>query len=194
MYFTVGLTFAETKISSQIRDTLAFRSRKIANPDESYDFRASSEVELSQTVDLTDNLRLEAGAERHGMETSQAQEEKAEERLTPSGTVKVRLNRGKEPSASLHEAEVMQLQAGQSQYVFYCKELKKRFLSSPSETNENDEMKGVLNGVTFGIKKNEIFGLIGPNGAGKSTLINIITSQIDQDSGEFIVNCSHSAG
>lgn len=45
--------------------------------------------------------------------------------------------------------------------------------------------------VSFGIKKNEIFGLIGPNGAGKSTLIKIITSQLQQDAGEYVVSSAY---
>lgn len=32
-----------------------------------------------------------------------------------------------------------------------------------------------IEGVSFSIKKNDIFGIIGPNGAGKTTLFNVIT-------------------
>ena len=41
----------------------------------------------------------------------------------------------------------------------------------------------VLAGVTFEAKEREIFGLLGPTGAGKTTIINILTSQLDADSG-----------
>lgn len=41
-----------------------------------------------------------------------------------------------------------------------------------------------VDGVSFEIKKGEIFGIIGPNGAGKTTLFNLITGNIPADSGE----------
>ena len=41
----------------------------------------------------------------------------------------------------------------------------------------------VLSGVDFEVKEKEIFGLLGPSGSGKTTLINILTHQMDIDSG-----------
>ena len=46
----------------------------------------------------------------------------------------------------------------------------------------------VLNGISLGIGKGEIFGLLGPSGAGKTTLIKILTGQLPQDSGTAIIN------
>lgn len=43
-----------------------------------------------------------------------------------------------------------------------------------------------LNGVSFSIPRNSIFGLLGPNGAGKTTLIRIITKIFAADSGNII--------
>ena len=40
-----------------------------------------------------------------------------------------------------------------------------------------------VSGVSFKVKKGEIFGLLGPNGAGKSTTINILTGLLEKDSG-----------
>ncbi|HLC86112.1 MAG TPA: ABC transporter ATP-binding protein [Candidatus Nanoarchaeia archaeon] len=45
-----------------------------------------------------------------------------------------------------------------------------------------------LKGLTFNVKKNEIFGILGPNGAGKSTLIKILTCFQDKTSGEVKID------
>ena len=49
------------------------------------------------------------------------------------------------------------------------KDLKKFFKTETGETIH------AVDGITFGVKKGEIFGLLGPNGAGKTTAINVIT-------------------
>jgi branched-chain amino acid transport system ATP-binding protein len=41
-----------------------------------------------------------------------------------------------------------------------------------------------LDGVSFGIRRNEILGLIGPNGAGKTTFFNVMTGVYQPTSGE----------
>jgi len=50
----------------------------------------------------------------------------------------------------------------------------------------------VLKGVTFDTRESEIFGLLGPSGAGKTTIINILTRQLEPDSGECRVAVSNS--
>ena len=40
-----------------------------------------------------------------------------------------------------------------------------------------------LNSISFKIGEGEIFGFLGPSGSGKTTMINIITGQLNQDSG-----------
>lgn len=44
-----------------------------------------------------------------------------------------------------------------------------------------------LNGITFSIKRGEIFGLIGPNGAGKTTLIGCLLALLRPDSGAVTI-------
>ena len=44
-----------------------------------------------------------------------------------------------------------------------------------------------VDGLSFDVKKGEIFGLIGPNGAGKTTLFRLIMGLETPDSGEFEV-------
>ncbi len=57
---------------------------------------------------------------------------------------------------------------------------------SPKKDDQN-HLRPAVKAVTFGIRKNEIFGLIGPNGSGKSTLLKLITKQLELDDGEIIV-------
>ncbi len=45
-----------------------------------------------------------------------------------------------------------------------------------------------LEGVSFNVKKGEVFGLLGPNGAGKTTTIKILCTLIQPTSGEAYVN------
>src|SRR5579872_4895185 len=42
-------------------------------------------------------------------------------------------------------------------------------------------------GISFSVRRSEIFGLLGPNGAGKTTTIRMLTSQIAPTSGRAIV-------
>ena len=45
-----------------------------------------------------------------------------------------------------------------------------------------------LQGVSFNVKKGEVFGLLGPNGAGKTTTIKILCTLIQPTSGDAYVN------
>ena len=48
---------------------------------------------------------------------------------------------------------------------------------------EKGKIIKAVDGISFQVKKSEIFGLLGPNGAGKSTTINILTGLLEKDSG-----------
>jgi ABC-2 type transport system ATP-binding protein len=45
-----------------------------------------------------------------------------------------------------------------------------------------------VKGISFDVKRGEIFGLLGPNGAGKSTTLEIIETLREKTSGEIIVD------
>ncbi len=45
-----------------------------------------------------------------------------------------------------------------------------------------------LDGISFDVEKQSIFGMLGPNGAGKTTTIRIITTIFNQDEGEVLFN------
>ncbi|MHA1669811.1 MAG: ABC transporter ATP-binding protein [Promethearchaeota archaeon] len=44
-----------------------------------------------------------------------------------------------------------------------------------------------VNGISFNVKKGEIFGLLGPNGAGKTTTIKLLLGLLESDEGELEV-------
>jgi len=43
-------------------------------------------------------------------------------------------------------------------------------------------------GVSFGVRRGEIFGLLGPNGAGKTTTIGTITTRVKPTAGRVFVD------
>lgn len=65
-----------------------------------------------------------------------------------------------------------------SNMIINVNELKRTFSSDKGGTAVE-----ALKGVTFSIKKGEIFGLLGPNGAGKSTIIKILSTVLLPTSG-----------
>lgn len=55
--------------------------------------------------------------------------------------------------------------------------LKVENLFKEYENKKGNNIKAV-NGISFDVKRGEIFGFLGPNGAGKSITINMITTQL----------------
>ncbi|MFC1953691.1 ABC transporter ATP-binding protein [Chloroflexota bacterium] len=54
-----------------------------------------------------------------------------------------------------------------------------------SDISKSFNSTKVVDGISFNVKQNEIFGLIGPNGAGKTTTIRMIMDIIKADSGRI---------
>lgn len=54
-------------------------------------------------------------------------------------------------------------------------------------TKSFDDFKAVK-GISFSVKKGEIFGFLGPNGAGKTTTINMLTGLARPSSGEIMIS------
>lgn len=48
--------------------------------------------------------------------------------------------------------------------------------------------KAAVDGISFEVKKGEVFGILGPNGAGKTTTLEMIETLRDIDNGEVHVN------
>jgi ABC-2 type transport system ATP-binding protein len=45
-----------------------------------------------------------------------------------------------------------------------------------------------VNGISFEVRRGEVFGMLGPNGAGKTTTVEILEGMRNADSGEAIIN------
>ncbi len=51
--------------------------------------------------------------------------------------------------------------------------------------------KGIINGISFSVKKGQVYGFLGPNGAGKTMTLRMIVGLIKPTSGEIEI-CGHS--
>ena len=61
--------------------------------------------------------------------------------------------------------------------VIVAKELRKQY-----------EDITAVDGISFEVRRGEVFGMLGPNGAGKTTMMDIITGKTKPDSGSVFLS------
>jgi len=80
----------------------------------------------------------------------------------------------------------------QNDYILELKDLKKHFAPHQSLaqtlTGKNRRVVKAVDGISFGIKKGEIFGLIGESGSGKTTTGKLVMKLIEPTSGSIVFN------
>ena len=72
--------------------------------------------------------------------------------------------------------------AAENENILEVRNLKKTFKMKSGHTVE------AVKGISFNVKRGEIFGFLGPNGAGKSTTISMLTTQLAANGGEILLD------
>mmetsp|Transcript_16587 Transcript_16587/g.24491 ORF Transcript_16587/g.24491 Transcript_16587/m.24491 type:complete len:504 (-) Transcript_16587:597-2108(-) len=77
-----------------------------------------------------------------------------------------------------------------------ARELVKVFRVKPSKgaKTRGHVIKQAVKGVSYGIRKNEIFALLGPNGAGKTVTMSILAGEYAPEHGEITLDGSKATG
>ena len=83
-----------------------------------------------------------------------------------------------EPPPSTGERPDQRPPPGDGPYAVEVADLVKRYPKAPTDS---------LAGVTFQVRRGEVFGFLGPNGAGKTTTIGILTTRIRPTRGRALV-------
>lgn len=68
-----------------------------------------------------------------------------------------------------------------------ARDLVKVFQVKNSKTKQK-LLKQAVKGVSFGVRKNEIFALLGPNGAGKTVTMSMLASQVTPETGDIALD------
>lgn len=69
-----------------------------------------------------------------------------------------------------------------SDVILKAENLRKEFVIT------KDRKVDAVKGITFDVKRGEIFGFLGPNGAGKSTTISMLTTQLEPSFGNIFID------
>ncbi|KAG7366812.1 ABC transporter [Nitzschia inconspicua] len=69
-----------------------------------------------------------------------------------------------------------------------ARDLVKIFQIRDGKRRKKKKLKKAVKGVSFGVRKNEIFALLGPNGAGKTVTMSMLSSQITPEHGEIALD------
>ncbi|AFS77595.1 ABC transporter ATP-binding protein [Gottschalkia acidurici 9a] len=69
-----------------------------------------------------------------------------------------------------------------SNNILEVKNLRKEF------TLSKDRKIKAVKGISFDVRRGEVFGFLGPNGAGKSTTISMLTTQKEATSGDILID------
>ena len=75
--------------------------------------------------------------------------------------------------------------------ILVVNELKKEFhLSKKQQKIEktNVEKRIAVNGLSFSVRRGEIYGLLGPNGAGKTTTLRMLSTLIKPNAGDATID------
>ncbi len=67
--------------------------------------------------------------------------------------------------------------------IIEVKDLKREFIVTKGWVNRKREVVKAVDGISFEVKKGEIFGLLGQNGAGKTTIIKMLITLLAPTSG-----------
>ena len=68
--------------------------------------------------------------------------------------------------------------------VICVEDLKREFVSKKGLLRREKKVVKAVDGISFDVKRGEIFGLLGQNGAGKTTTIKMLTTLLAPTSGK----------
>ena len=71
--------------------------------------------------------------------------------------------------------------------VIEVHEVQRQYITKKGKWKKTKTVVEAVKGISFNVKKGEIFGLIGPNGAGKTTTIKMLTTMLIPSSGSINV-------
>jgi ABC-2 type transport system ATP-binding protein len=69
------------------------------------------------------------------------------------------------------------------QPIIEVRDVKRSYITEVGFFKKQKKEVEALKGISFSVKKGEMFGLLGPNGAGKTTMIKILTTMLIPNSG-----------